>query len=392
MLDRAARQLDAGRPQQALSLLSRISFLSLPLHARAEAFEKRGEAFQALGRFIQAGKSYRSSYYYYEILKENYGLFKVALHMGDVERQRERFESALRWYRHAEQFGKRLKNPGQKAAGLTDAACGKALSLRGLGKLDACRRELQKCAAQYKKRRDQEGEAYAYWGLGTTERFAGHLRKARTYLLKSVRLYQGVRDDSGWAYACCGLGGVSRLQGFAGRSARFYRQAYQVFKKHDDRFGMAYSCCGQGNAERMSGRYGRAMLFMRRAESLYRSLKQKSPLGFVLWNEAQTEIQLGLYARAAEHLKACRRLFSFVKDKRGLLYADLGMGEMWRSLNSKRSKIHYEKALRNAKRMGLKLEMVHAQRRLGCHSSDVWRNYQHLGVNASRFRSYVSLP
>ncbi len=245
-----------------------------------------------------------------------------------------------------------------------DADIGIGMCWRGLEKFSEAIRRLKKCSTAYRKRNDQEGFAYALWALGTTQRFAGRLSAAEKNLRQSVRLYEKLGDKNGLAYARCGLGGTLRMRGKNKESFGHYQWANRVFKIEKDRFGEAYSNCGQGNALRMQGKVMAALPYMTKAEVLYRKLGQKGPLAFVLWSRAQAEISLKKFSSAKKRIAESRRIFKSVSDPRGLVYADLGEGQLLMAQNDPRCFYFFRRVLKAARLQKFPLETGYARRRL----------------------------
>ncbi|MCB4755908.1 MAG: hypothetical protein LHV69_02570 [Elusimicrobia bacterium] len=271
-----------------------------------------------------------------------------------------------------------------------DAKCGIALCRRGRGEFREAATEFGRITRIYKNINDNDGFAYALWAYGTTQRFIGYVRKAEISLRKSLRLYEKGPDKRGSAYVMCGLAGTLRMKGWAKESGQLYRKAHATFKRINDRFGLAYSYCGMGNAVRMEGNMNLALKLLNKSIKLYKKMGQKGPLGFVYWSRAQARIYLKQFMEAREDLKRARHLFHAARDVRGMVYGDLGWGEYYRCLGDPHHRIDYARALREARSLGLNLEMLLAKRALG-HKVG-WSRFKKLGVDINRFSRYKTIP
>lgn len=364
--------------------LGGLSVRGWPSSLKGERLELIGQAHQQAGDFRASHAAYQAAWDQLSRTSDSWRLSEIALHLADMCRQREAFREALRWYGVAKQCAERSKNSRL----LLDAASGTAMAWRGLGRYATSLSAFSTLLSAYRRLKDQEGEAYVLWAMGTTERFAGRLAAADRHLAEAVRLYIRLRDASGLAYARCGWGGTLRMKGEAARSRALYAQGYRYFSKVGDRFGMAYASCGQGNALRMLGRLSDALPFMKRAERHYRRLRLAGPLGFVLWSRAMLETERSAWNEATRFLSEAEAAFQRAGDPRGLVYVILGRGELARA-RQKPAFLYYQRAANRARRLGLLFEEAHARVRLGEAAPSIYRRF---GVSISFFSRYRSLP
>lgn len=384
--------MDRFGASRCLSLLARVRAASLPPDARAEYFSLKGVALQQTGRYAAAIGAFEKAARRFDANRNDYDFQHTCLTLGDLERQREQYREAARWYDRALRRAVRCQSRSADAVIVArDGAIGKALCSRGLGRYTAAEERLRDLVVAYRRAKDREGEAYALWALGTTQRFRGRLVESEKSLRRSVTLYRRQRDASGLAYALCGLGGALRMRGHALESGRLYAAAERTFRRHGDDFGRAYALCGQANSARMTNALEKARAGFTRAAAIYGRLGQKGPLGFVMWSTAQTHLAAQRPAAAARALSKSETLFAQVSDRRGRVYIHLGWGD-WHRLhgNDAKATAFYRQALRGAKRLGLLLETVHAARRLS--TADPWPLYARCGVAVPRFRRYAFLP
>lgn len=357
----------------------------LPSSARAEYHDLLGTALQTLGFFQPAFRSLERAFFFYRKAGDKFGQRSVAHRLGDVERQLEKFSSALTWYERAR------RGTSARDSQNIDARMGTALALRGLGRYDDAIRLFQNLFHSYRSLKDTAGMAYALWAMGTTQRFAGHLVAAEKNLRKSISLYEKCGDVEGLSYARCGLGGTLRMRGKPNESEKLYAAANGYFVRSGDQFGTAYSFCGRSNALRMQGKLSASLPFMKKAEAIYRRLGQKGPLAFVLWSRSQLEGEKGRFATAKKALSEATRLFSSVQDPRGLLYCLLGRAELARRQNDDRtSRKIFGQAAKTARRLKLFYEEAHALQRLG--NPRAASLYRRAGIEMAGFRRYNALP
>ncbi len=309
-----------------------------------------------------------------------------ALHIGDMFRQEEQFNKALTWYESANRLSLFLP-PTTRSRLALDAECGRALALRGMGRFQEASKAFARLVNAYAKIKDRVGQAYTRWALGTTQRFEGLIGMAEKNLRRSLRFAAPGNDK---AYTLCGLGGTLRMKGWAAQSGRLYQAAQRLFEREGDLFGLAYAHCGQGNAARMSNRLPSAMRHYRRAIKTYESIGQEGPLAFVYWSRAQAEISLGQHGPAKKDLMRAERLFRSVNDKRGLIYVNLGWGTYYKKAGQARFRSYFQRALREAQKGGLRLEILHAKK--GLSGKDEKRALQHLGVDVNKFTAYKTIP
>jgi tetratricopeptide (TPR) repeat protein len=382
-LSHAADLIARHRGKEAMSFLA-TSHRVVPKSIQAERFDLLGQAAQQTGNFRDAHRYLKRAYRLARWGADSWRMAYVSLRLGDVSRQIEMFHDAIRWYRVAEQLSVKLKRNRIRL----DAMSGRAMALRGLGKYADALKTFSWLLASYRKEQDAEGMAYVLWAMGTTERFAGNFSKARQFLEEAVRRYKKIDDKSGLAYARCGLGGTFRMMGLADKSRRLYAEAFRIFRREKDEFGMCYSSCGQGNGWRMKNQFNRALPFMQRAERGYRKLKLFGPLGFVLWSRAQLRISQKNFRLAEADLKESEVAFRKSKDPRGLVYVELGKGDLARARNFS-SRSFYQRVARSARRLGLSFELTHARVRLNLAKPSA---YSANGVAIRDFLQYRSFP
>ena len=337
-----------------------------------------------MGDFRRAHDSFLRGFHYLTSGIDRWRLSEIALRLGDTSRQLEDFAGALRWYAAAQRHALSIKSIRLDL----DAATGRAMALRGLGRYGHALKIFNQLLRSYRRRRDNEGAAYILWAMGTTERFSGRLAPACRHLRDAVTAYEKRNDASGLAYARCGWGGTLRMMGFADASRQQYALAYRTFRRENDRFGMAYASCGQANGLRMAGHLAEALPFMNRAERGYRALRLSGPLAFVLWSRAQLFIERGNWSAASRELREADRAFRSSRDPRGLVYVALGRAELARARGLD-SQAAYLRAAKAAGQLHLLLEKTHARVRAGLAPISLYRP---LGVSIKDFSQYRSLP
>jgi len=178
------------------------------------------------------------------------------------------------------------------------------------------------------------------------------------------------------------------MRGLAAASRTLYAAAARVFSSVGDDFGLAYASCGQGNALRLLGRYREARRFMEAAIRRYKKLGLFGPLGFVLWSRAQLNLLESRFRDAAADLNASERCFRQARDPRGLVYVLLARAQ-WAHRQQRSASALNRRALRDAIRLHLKLESVHARYALGRANS---KDYARLGVVPNAYLRHSTLP
>jgi tetratricopeptide (TPR) repeat protein len=284
-----------------------------------DLFEKAEKA-RAHSQFETARKTYQA------LLRSSLDKEEKAealLGLADVERIRGYFPEALKHYRQAGQLFKTIDPTAQ-----LDAQVGWALSARASGQPWPALKELSKALIQYRKHKDQQGEAFTRWALGGTWRIAGDMKKGLKELLLARALYKKIKDAEGYSYVCCALGGIYRMLGQYDLSGRYYREANQRMRQRKDTFGIAYSYCGLGNVQRMAGRFKQALPFYQKAEKLYGTIGDRVSYAYTLWSIGTTYKMLGRYEDAAKFFFKADKLFIETGDTRGRIYIRQGLGEV----------------------------------------------------------------
>jgi tetratricopeptide (TPR) repeat protein len=284
-----------------------------------DLFEKAEKA-RAHSQFESARKIYQS------LLKTKLDKDEKAdalLGLADVERIRGYFPEALKHYRQAGQLFKTIDPTAQ-----LDAQVGWALSARASGQPWPALKELSKALAQYRKQKDQQGEAFTRWALGGTWRIAGDMKKGLKELLLARALYKKIKDAEGYSYVCCALGGIYRMLGQYDLSGRYYREANQRMRQRKDTFGIAYSYCGLGNVQRMAGHFKQALPFYQKAEKLYGTIGDRVSYAYTLWSLGTTHKLLSQYTQSHAAFYKADALFKKTGDTRGRIYALLGHAEI----------------------------------------------------------------
>jgi tetratricopeptide (TPR) repeat protein len=128
-----------------------------------------------------------------------------------------------------------------------------------------------------------------------------------------------------------------------------------------DTFGTAYSHCGIGNAYRMLGDYRKALASFSRASTLYKKIGDRVSYSYTLWSIGTTHKMLHEYASADNVFKEAQVLFKKTKDPRGLIYCQLGFGEIALLKGNNATALRKFKAsLSQARRYGFRVEACHA--------------------------------
>jgi len=215
ILSRAAIFLEAEKADRALQQLRKISHPTILNSLKGEYFERLGQARQLRGEFGIADGLYKQALIHYRRNQDPYGHFQMLFRRGEISRQLENFTQAIRYYSGARKLASQIQKKSSffSLSHRAELDCGLGLAERGLGHWNRSVPLLKRALTWFIKSRDQLGEAYSRWALGTTYRFMGNIKLAEIQLKRSLKLYKRSRDLGGQAYSSCGLGGTLRMKG-----------------------------------------------------------------------------------------------------------------------------------------------------------------------------------
>lgn len=250
-----------------------------------------------------------------------------------------------------------------------DGLVGIAMCHRGMCRYRAAIRSFDQALPVYKRLADREGEAFVLYGRGGAYRFLGEFKRADRDLRVSLKL---TRDPEAKAFTLMALAGLDRMRGRNRRSLSLYTRALALGKRLRHRYAQAYAHCGIGNAWRMLGDARQARRHLVLADRLYRSIGDRVSRPYTLW-------ALALLDRDPRRLAEAERLWRATRDHRGLVYAGLGRAVLAGDRPAE--------ALRQAKRLGIRLEEAHAAALCGLARARC--AYRSLGVKPPAFPAAI---
>lgn len=320
------------------------------LFARAEFLRQKSRYSEALQKFRLALK--KST-----VAKDTQAVVACLLSIGDVCRMTGDFVGAEKAYIKVVTEAGRIGD----AEAVADAYAGWGLSRRGRGDWKRGAALLRKALQFYRKKKDREGIAFTLWSIAGALRIKGDIPLALKTYREAFTVFQSLRSRAGMGYCLCGLGGSSRIAGRFGDSLAYYQSANALFRQLNDTFGIAYSHCGIGNAYRMNGEYRKALASFSKASALYRKIGDRVSYSYTLWSMGTTHKMLLDLAAAQAYFKEARGLFGKTKDPRGLIYCQLGFGEIaMLTGNTKKASQYFNNSLDQAKKYGFGIERCHA--------------------------------
>lgn len=210
----------------------------------------------------------------------------------------------------------------------------------------------------YRRKGDDAGQAFALYGRGGVLRYLGAFAKAERDLVASLA---AAPDRLARAFTLMALGGLRRMVGRHAESLENYKEALGIARPMRDEYAESYANCGVGNALRMMNRRAEARRYLDRAESGYRRIGDRVSRPYTILGIALMEIAEGRRGRVAE----ARRMFRATRDLRGQVHADLVEAVRDASLRDANRDAGCAarlagRARRAAERLGLKLEVAHA--------------------------------
>jgi len=320
------------------------------LFARAEVLRQRSRYSEALQKFRLALKKSAAA-------QDAKAVVACLLSIGDVCRMTGDFFGAEKAYMQVVSEAGRIGD----AEAVADAYAGWGLSRRGRGDWKRGIALLGKALQFYRKKKDQEGIAFTLWSIAGALRIKGDIPLSLKTYREAFKVFQSLRSQPGMGYCLCGLGGASRIAGRFRDSLTYYQSANALFRKLNDTFGVAYSHCGIGNAYRMSGEYRKALAFFSKASALYRKIGDRVSYSYTLWSMGTTHKMLLDLPTAQAYFREARGLFRKTRDPRGLIYCQLGFGEIaMLTGNAKKASQCFTDSRDQAKKYGFRVERCHA--------------------------------
>jgi len=111
----------------------------------------------------------------------------------------------------------------------------------------------------------------------------------------------------------------------------------------------------------MHGEYRKALASFSRASALYRKIVDRVSYSYTLWSMGTTHKMLLDLASAQVCFNEAQGLFRKTKDPRGLIYCQLGFGEIaMLTGNTKKAAKYFSDSLEQAKKYGFRIEQCHA--------------------------------
>jgi tetratricopeptide (TPR) repeat protein len=238
--------------------------------------------------------------------------------------------------------------------GQADAACGIAMTLRGLCRYPEAEATFDAALAIYAALDDREGEAFALYGRGGARRFLGRFPEALADLRRSLNL---AGDPEARLFTVMAIGGLLRMTGRHRDSLKNYSAARALAGRLRNRYAMAYADCGIGNAHRCLGDRAMALRHLRAADRRYRAIGDRVSRPYTLFALAMMDLEAG---RSPEPIAEAETLFRATGDRRGLVYIRLVAAAA--AIAADQSPVAAAKAaLKEADALGLKLEAAHAR-------------------------------
>ena len=298
-LEIARELIDSGRPDAAARLLRR----RVPPVLRVERDFLMAEALRSQGFFAAGEALYRKVLRTGELWAESAaGLTSILRSLGRVKEARALWDRAR---------GKVPEPDWLLEDALIDRAAGKYP--RALGKLAAL------------KPRDRAEEAFILWASGGARRFHGDLEGSRRDFARSLAL---AGDNEGKAYALFGLGGVLRILGRFAEAEKAYAEAGRRLAGSPDLFGRAYAHCGLANVLRQRGRLDEAERHYRKSHLLYSKLGDLVDLAYVDWGLGQVHVKRGELVEGERRLRLALKGFAAGGEHRGWAMSEKALAEV----------------------------------------------------------------
>jgi tetratricopeptide (TPR) repeat protein len=252
------------------------------------------------------------------------GMLRCMLSLGDTYRMTGDFRLASRNYSQAIELAKKHR----ESIWVADARIGLGLSLRALGRWKDALKLIRESAQIYRRTDDLEGLAFSLWAEAGALRIQGKITESIKTFKKSFAIFKNLRNEQGTGYCLCGLGGTHRIAGLIKDSLQYYNEANTLFSCIKDRFGIAYSYCGIGNAYRMMKDYKKSIINFSKAVDLYQKIGDKVSYAYTLWSLGTTYKMEENFQEARDNFIKAMLLFRRTKDPRGIVYCNLGLGEL----------------------------------------------------------------
>lgn len=284
----------------------------------------RAEELREKSRYRQSMTLFKKGLAGYAKIHDDEGTYRCLLALGGLYRMVGDFDLASKNYEEAIDLARAAMSPVEVA----DAEVGLGLSLRAQGKWREAIRLIGKSGKIYEKQNDCHGIAFTLWAKAGALRIKGDIIEAIKTFKESYEAYRSMKDSQGTGYCLCGIGGASRIAGRFRDSLKFYVAANGIFSSSRDTFGRAYSYCGIGNAYRMLGDYKNAFTYFSKATRLYKKIGDKVSYAYTLWGLGTAYKMTGDYKKARSSFTKAKQFFKKTKDPRGLIYCELGSGEI----------------------------------------------------------------
>ncbi|MBI4377023.1 MAG: tetratricopeptide repeat protein [Elusimicrobia bacterium] len=340
-LERAHDELEAGRAQSALHLLSG----RVPPSWESERQYLMGEALRSLGFLSRcqghygralAGGSEPSLRF-----EASLALASARRSLGDWRGATISLKRARAWRDHAPEGRLRFELE-------------EALILRASGRYRESIRRLLSLARRFERSEDWAAAGFAFWAIAGARRLLGQFSQGERDFHRSFRLFSRNGDSVDKAYALFGLGGITRMQGRLKDAESCYRRAGRLLRGGSDWFGQAYAECGLANALRQQGRAREALAHYGRSARLYGRLEDRVDLAYVHWGIGKIHLHGGRLSEARPWLEKALSSFSRAHEDRGVILAQMALAQLLHAQGRALSaESLFGRALSRARRMGL---------------------------------------
>jgi tetratricopeptide (TPR) repeat protein len=242
LTQQAARQNDAGRPdqaaqayRQALAWLQDQPATESIRSNIAASYHGLGITAQDRGRLEEADDWYRKSLTLHEELGNRPGMAAIYHQLGMTAQNRRQLEEADDWYRKSLTLHEELGNRPHTAA-----------SYHELGNTAYLRRRLDEADDWYRKSLAIEEElgnrphtAASYHGLGMTAQARERLEEADDWYRKSLTLHEELGNRPGMAAVYHQLGITAQARGHLEEADDWYRKSLTLHEELGNRPGLA---------------------------------------------------------------------------------------------------------------------------------------------------------
>ena len=336
-------------------------------------YQRRGDAFQKLGKFKEA-------------MEYQNRALSIAIDLGEKPLEGYAYNGlgnafrGLCSYDEAKSFYNRCLSVAKGLADKTISMSLEAIAYSNLGHVFDFLGDYKQAEIHHrlhlsiaKERRDKSREAEAYRGLGNVFQGLGNFKKAREYYSLSLSIAKDVGIKEAVAHSYLGLAYASRSLGDTKNAIEYCNLSLTCAKELGNKYREGDAYCELGHVYKSLGDFKKSIEYFKRYLEIAKDFGDSEGQGAAYGGLGNAFDSLGDFEKAVYYHNQHLNIAKNIGDKEGQAFAHGNLGNAYLSLGDlKKALYYYSRRLSIARDLGDKAGEGRAYGHLGC-------TYQHIG-------------